>query len=125
MFLVLGVSFSIFFGALILIPSVWVCLFPSLLHLGPLIRKIRNRKYEPQHFLTRFELSSWGCMCLWMVIFPEPSFENNFSTLGICTFISTQLFLIFTQASLGLIIFRLHLYSSKIPQIHLLLTKSK
>jgi len=63
---IFGVALSVFAGGLKFIPSIWINLLPSLVYVVPLLQKIIKRKYGFQEYLTRFEISNWTCMSLWM-----------------------------------------------------------
>jgi len=61
-----GVLLSASFAGLKFVPTIWINLFPSLVTIFPLVKKILKRNSGPQNYLTLFEVSNWICMCLWM-----------------------------------------------------------
>jgi len=47
--------------------TIWTNLYPSVPLLVPLAVQITNPAENPQPFITRFQISNWLCMSIWMV----------------------------------------------------------
>ena len=65
---------AVFFASFSLSSSIWGNLFPSICLLLPVVLPMGRRRYNPEPFLTRFQISNWLCMCMWMVSFFSKEF---------------------------------------------------
>jgi len=61
-----GLLFATLFAIFHDLLPIWTHLFPSLILLIPLIIQLANSAENPKPIMTRFQISNWLCMSMWM-----------------------------------------------------------